>query len=248
MRRQQTLRASVDWSHALLTEPEQVLFRRLAVFLGGFDLDAAQAVAGGDDVERYQVLDMLTLLVDKSLVVAEDSRGRTRYRLLETMRQYALEKLGESREANEIRTRHRDFFLATAAQMDDTARSDTEHLLDRLEADIDNLRAAGVWCRESGEIEKAMRLGSSQQPLWLTRGRVLEGLAWLDAHSPNKPMRDRNYRHRAFERLRIRHSCWHLLDGRRASTRLTRRWPPLARSQRGVVVACARGARVHRIL
>ncbi|HVQ50773.1 MAG TPA: adenylate/guanylate cyclase domain-containing protein, partial [Mycobacterium sp.] len=181
VRRQQTLRASVDWSHALLTEPEQVLFRRLAVFLGGFDLDAAQAVAGGDDVERYQVLDMLTLLVDKSLVVAEESRGRTRYRLLETMRQYALEKLGESREANEIRTRHRDFFLATAAQMDDTARSDTEHLLDRLEADIDNLRAAGVWCRESGEIEKAMRLGSSLQPLWLTRGRVLEGLAWLDA-------------------------------------------------------------------
>ena len=96
VRRQQTLRASVDWSHALLSEPEQVLFRRLAVFLGGFDLDAAQAVAGGDDVERYQVLDMLTLLVDKSLVVAEESRGRTRYRLLETMRQYALEKLGES--------------------------------------------------------------------------------------------------------------------------------------------------------
>ncbi len=75
VRRQQTLRASVDWSHALLTEPERVLFRRLAVFLGGFDLDAAQAVAGGGDVQRYQVLDQLTLLVDKSLVVADDSRG-----------------------------------------------------------------------------------------------------------------------------------------------------------------------------
>ena len=74
VRRQQTLRASVDWSHALLTEPERVLFRRLAVFMGGFDLDAAQAVAGGGDVERFQVLDQLTLLVDKSLVVAEDSR------------------------------------------------------------------------------------------------------------------------------------------------------------------------------
>ena len=74
VRRQQTLRASVDWSHALLTEPERVLFRRLAVFLGGFDLDAAQAVAGGGDVERYQVLDQLTLLVDKSLVVAENSQ------------------------------------------------------------------------------------------------------------------------------------------------------------------------------
>ena len=69
MRRQQTLRASVDWSHALLTETERVLFRRLAVFLGGFDLDAAQAVAGDAEVERYQVLDQLALLVDKSLVV-----------------------------------------------------------------------------------------------------------------------------------------------------------------------------------
>ena len=93
VRRQQTLRASVDWSHALLTEPERVLFRRLAAFLGGFDLDAAQTVAGGGDVERYQVLDQLALLVDKSLVVADDSGGRTRYRLLETVRQYALEKL-----------------------------------------------------------------------------------------------------------------------------------------------------------
>src|SRR6202041_2433322 len=100
VRRQQTLRASVDWSHALLSEPERMLFRRLAAFLGGFDLDAAQAVAGGGDVQRYQVLDQLSLLVDKSLVVADNSRGRTRYRLLETVRQYAQEKLGESGEAD----------------------------------------------------------------------------------------------------------------------------------------------------
>src|SRR6476619_3709763 len=78
VRRQQTVRASVDWSHALLTEPERVVFRRLAVFIGGFDLGAAQAIAGTSDVERYQVLDQLTQLVDKSLVVADDSRGRTR--------------------------------------------------------------------------------------------------------------------------------------------------------------------------
>lgn len=97
--RQQTLRASVDWPHALLTEPERVLFRRLAVLLGGFDLDAAQAVAGTSEVERYPVLDQLTLLVDKSLVVAENTSGRARYRLLETVRQYAPEKLGESGEA-----------------------------------------------------------------------------------------------------------------------------------------------------
>ena len=115
VRRQQTLRASVDWSHALLTEPERVLFRRLAVFMGGFDLEAAQAVAGGGEVERYQVLDQLSLLVDKSLVVAEDSGDRTRYRLLETVRQYALEKLGESGEADAVRSRHRDHYTALAA-------------------------------------------------------------------------------------------------------------------------------------
>ncbi len=74
VRRQQTLRASVDWSHALLTDTERILFRRLAVFLGGFDLDAARAIAGADGVERYQVLDQLSLLVDKSLVVAENTR------------------------------------------------------------------------------------------------------------------------------------------------------------------------------
>ena len=108
VRRQQTLRASVDWSHALLTEPERVLFRGLAAFLGGFDFDAAQTVASGGEVERFQVLDLLTLLVDKSLVVADDTGGRTRYRLLETVRQYALEKLGESGEADAVRARHRD--------------------------------------------------------------------------------------------------------------------------------------------
>ena len=116
VRRQQTLRASVDWSHALLTEPERILFRRLAAFMGGFDLDAAQAVAGTTEVERFQVLDQLSLLVDKSLVVAENAAGRTRYRLLETVRQYALEKLGESGEADDVRARHRDHFWSMAAR------------------------------------------------------------------------------------------------------------------------------------
>jgi predicted ATPase/class 3 adenylate cyclase len=180
VRRQQTLRASVDWSHALLTEPEQVLFRRLSVFLGGFGLDAAQAVCGGHDVEHYQVLDQLTLLVDKSLVVAAHIKDRTRYRLLETVRQYALEKLGESGEADAVRTRHRDYFTAGAAQLDVAADVGGEARLDRAEAEIDNLRAAFAWSLENGEIEPALRLASSLQGLWLTRGRVVEGLGWLD--------------------------------------------------------------------
>jgi predicted ATPase/class 3 adenylate cyclase/DNA-binding CsgD family transcriptional regulator len=181
VRRQQTLRASVDWSHALLTEPERVLLRRLAVFLGGFDLDAAQAVGGGGDVERFQVLDQLTLLVDKSLVVADDSGGRTRYRLLETVRQYALEKLGESGEADVVRTRHRDHYTSIAAMLDAPAGTDCEQRIEQANIEIDNLRAAFGWSRENSDVELALALASSLLPLWQTRGRLGEGLAWFDA-------------------------------------------------------------------
>ena len=111
LRRQQTLRASVDWSHALLTDAERILFRRLGVFMGGFDLEAAQAVAAITEAEQFQILDQLSLLVDKSLVIADDESGVMRYRLLETMRQYALEKLSESGEADEVRDRHRDHYV-----------------------------------------------------------------------------------------------------------------------------------------
>jgi predicted ATPase/class 3 adenylate cyclase/DNA-binding CsgD family transcriptional regulator len=181
VRRQQTLRASVDWSHALLTQPERVLFRRLAVFVGGFDLDAAQVVAGTGGVQRYQVLDQLTLLVDKSLVVADDSAGRTRYRLLETVRQYAQEKLGESGEADAVRSCHRDYYTAMAAVLDAPAGQDHERGIERAETEIDNLRAAFGWSRENSDVELALALASSLQPLWRARGRLREGLVWFDA-------------------------------------------------------------------
>jgi predicted ATPase/class 3 adenylate cyclase/DNA-binding CsgD family transcriptional regulator len=180
VRRQQTLRASVDWSHAMLTEPERVLFRRLAVFMGGFDLDASQNVCGGGDVERYQVLDQLSLLVDKSLVVADDSGSRTRYRMLETVRQYAQEKLGESGEADAVRTRHRDYYTATATLLDAPAGIDYEERIERTETEIDNLRTAFGWSLEKADIEHALALASSLQPLWQARGRIREGLAWFD--------------------------------------------------------------------
>jgi predicted ATPase/class 3 adenylate cyclase/DNA-binding CsgD family transcriptional regulator len=179
VRRQQTLRASVDWSHALLSEPEQVLFRRLAVFHGGFAVDAAQAVAGGAEAERYQVLDQLTLLLDKSLVVAEDTRHGTRYRLLETVRQYAQEKLHESREGDDVRARHRDHYTAMAVLLDEPADSGYKERVERSETEMDNLRAAFAWSRESSDTELALTLASSLQPLWLTRGRIQEGLNWL---------------------------------------------------------------------
>ncbi|WP_309226795.1 MULTISPECIES: LuxR family transcriptional regulator [unclassified Mycolicibacterium] len=206
VRRQQTLRASVDWSHALLTETERIVFRRLAVFLGGFDLDAAQTVAGGPDMPRFQILDVLALLVDKSLVAADNSAGTTRYRLLETVRQYALEKLGESGEADAARWRHRDHYTAMAALLDAPAGSDYEQRIERAETEIDNLRAAFAWSLENSDVGQAMALASSLQPVWLARGRLREGLAWFDAvltndapHRPDVPaaVRARAYADRA---------------------------------------------------
>jgi predicted ATPase/class 3 adenylate cyclase/DNA-binding CsgD family transcriptional regulator len=181
VRRQQTLRASVDWSHALLTESEQVLFRRLAVLMGGFDFDAAQAVAGATEVERFQVLDQLSLLVDKSLVIAESTSSPTRYRLLETVRQYALEKLGESGESETVRTRHRDHYTALATRLDVPAPDGHQQEIDQAQIEIDNLRAAFAWSLENGAIAEALQIATSLQPLWLARGRALEGAAWLHA-------------------------------------------------------------------
>jgi predicted ATPase/class 3 adenylate cyclase/DNA-binding CsgD family transcriptional regulator len=181
VRRQQTLRASVDWSHELLTEPERVLFRRLSAFLGGFDLAAAEAVTGDAEVEPYHVLDELSLLVDKSLVIAHDSGGRTRYQLLETVRQYAAEKLSESGEAGAVRARHRDYYTAAAVVLDAPAGSDYERHLEQAEIEIDNLRAAFEWSRDNTDIGPALAMVSALQALWFTRGWIREGRAWFEA-------------------------------------------------------------------
>lgn len=181
VRRQQTLRASVEWSHALLTETERVLFRRLAVFLGGFDLDAALAVASGEAIERHQVMDQLTLLVEKSLVVAENTGSRTRYRMLETVRQYALEKLGESGEADQTRYRHRDYYTAMAVLLDAPGRTDYEQRIEQAEIEMDNLRGAFGWSLENSDQEHALQIASALQPLWHAGGRLLEGCTWFDA-------------------------------------------------------------------
>ncbi|MEB4211154.1 helix-turn-helix transcriptional regulator [Mycobacterium sp. 94-17] len=181
VRRQQTLRASVDWSHALLTEPERLLFRRLAAFAGGFDLDAAQAVGAGSDVEVYQLMDQLGLLVDKSLVVAEDNGTRMRYRLLETVRQYAQEKLGESGEADQVRTRHRDYYATKAAELESRGHARDDVLLAWAQTEIDNLRAAFAWSLENFDLATGLQLIESLRPLWLRGGRVKEALVGLDA-------------------------------------------------------------------
>jgi predicted ATPase/class 3 adenylate cyclase/DNA-binding CsgD family transcriptional regulator len=190
VRRQQTLRASVDWSHALLAEPERTLFRRLGVFMGGFDLEAAQAVGASTEVEQFQILDQLSLLVDKSLVVADDVSGTMRFRLLETMRQYALEKLGESGEAEAVRDRHCDHYTSRAAEFSSVTSGGDDQLMDWADVEIDNLRAAFAWSRENAELDKALRFASSLQRFWISRGRFREGLAWFEATVTDEPGQD----------------------------------------------------------
>ena len=189
VRRQQTLRASVDWSYGLLTEAERILFRRLGVFMAKFDFDAAQAVGASSAVEQYQVMDQLGLLVDKSLVVADDVSGLMRYRLLETVRQYALEKLGESGEADAVRDRHRDHYTHSAAELVSLLRGGAEQqkLIDWADDELDNLRAAFPWSRETSDAAKALRLASALQPFWVARARFREGLAWFDAAMTDEP-------------------------------------------------------------
>lgn len=178
-RRHQTLRASLDWSYGLLNEPERILLRRLGVFVGGFDLAAAEAVAGFGDLPRHQVLDELTSLVDKSLVWADSTQGRTRYRRLEGVGQYGMERLHEAGETDAVRKRYCDHYLALAALLDSPGRTDYQRLLDQAEIEIDNLRVAFLCCREYSDVECALTLTSSLQPLWLSRGRIREGRAWF---------------------------------------------------------------------
>ncbi|MEN4478319.1 LuxR C-terminal-related transcriptional regulator [Mycolicibacterium cosmeticum] len=183
VRRQQTLRASVDWSHDLLSEPERASFRRFGVFTGGFDLEAAQAVGGSSAAERYQVMDQLGLLVDKSLVVADDVSGSMRYRMLETVRQYALEKLAEAGEADEVRCRHRDYFTEKACD------ADRQRLVEFADIELANVRAALAWSQATSDPENALRLASALRPFWLARGRFLEGLVCFDASLTDEPER-----------------------------------------------------------
>jgi predicted ATPase/DNA-binding SARP family transcriptional activator len=179
--RQQTLRATLSWSHELLTGMERTLFRRLAVFAGGFGLAAVEEVAAGDGVERREVADLLGRLVDKSLVVADDDRDGYRYRLLEPVRQYARERLREAAESTTLQARHLAFFLEVARTLDPEAADAGRSVAPaRLEADHDNLRAALGWA-VSREPEDALRLAVHVWPMWMARSHFQEGSRWLRA-------------------------------------------------------------------
>ncbi len=181
--RQQTLRAMVDWSWELLTAAERAVLARLSVFAAGFGLTAAEAVAAGSDVPAVEVPQHLGALVDKSLVQFDDiDAGMGRYRLLDTVRQYAvgqLEAKGQAA-ADAVRIAHRDYYMALAeAAAPNLLAADMAAWLDRLDAELGNLRAAIAFSQTQPDSEPGLRLAASLRQYWRARGHAAEGAGVL---------------------------------------------------------------------
>ena len=168
--RQQTLRALIDWSYDMLTEGERVLFRRLSVFAGGWTFESAEAICSDLDV-----LNLLTQLVNKSLVTVEEGNGDARYRLLETIRQYARDKLLEAGEAEQTRNLHLEYFVRfseeTAPYLD---TAEVRNWIPRIDAEYDNLRTAFEWSLDH-DVEASLRIVGSLAYFWFRRGHGAEG-------------------------------------------------------------------------
>jgi predicted ATPase/class 3 adenylate cyclase len=168
--RQRTLRATIEWSHDLLNQDEQTLFRRLAIFRGGCTLKAAESVCEAD-------LDTLASLVEKSLVRVREGE---RFWMLETIREYAAEKLDQSGEEEELRQRHAEHFLALAEEAEPHLEGDPKEWLDRLDPEHDNLRAALDELEAAGDTRRVFRLAAALGPFWALRGHLAEGRRRLE--------------------------------------------------------------------
>ena len=202
--RHQTLHAVIEWSYDLLSEGERVLLERLSIFSGGWTLEAAEAaVSDSALVTTEKVFDLLSQLVDKSLVIVEwQARAEARYTMLQTIHMFAREKLRAAGEMENIRERHFDYFY-TMAQQGEQRLFATESSIDWAEAEIDNLRAALAWALERGSdgLPSEERTGRGMEimnyvwPLWLYRGYLSEGRAWmaqlLETHPASTPARTR---------------------------------------------------------
>ena len=176
-RRQQTLRRTLDWSHELLEEQERQTLRRLSVFAGGFTLEAAEKITSLDDIPEEWVLDLISSLVDKSLVVFRDGR----HRLLEPVRQYARQKLQESGEREQVRRRHALWCLELSEEAGpELTGPDQTWWTNRLETEHDNLRAALGWALDGGDPELGLRLSGLLSLFWHTHGHSSEGRRWLE--------------------------------------------------------------------
>jgi predicted ATPase/class 3 adenylate cyclase len=177
---QQTLRATIEWSHDLLNDDERVLFRRLSVFVGWFSLEAIEAVAAGDEVDALDVVEIVAGLVDRSMLVVEHGDDETRYRLLETVRQYAAEQLERGGEFTGLRIRHLRWYLQQAAQLSDLVVAGVTDSLQRMDADERNMEAALTWAADHypGAAEE---LAAHLAFYWFARRRMREAVAWMHA-------------------------------------------------------------------
>jgi non-specific serine/threonine protein kinase len=176
-----TIRATIDWSHDLLGAQEQILLRRLSVFAGGWTLDMAEAVCAGDGISRAEVLDLLAQLVDKSMVLVDARGGVGRYRLLEPIRQYALDRLEASGEVGEFRARHAAAMFALARSGPEQAQGPDEiRALDRVALEHANLRVALRWALTNQRTEEALDSATWLFRFWERRGHFREGCDWLE--------------------------------------------------------------------
>jgi predicted ATPase/DNA-binding NarL/FixJ family response regulator len=186
--RQRTLRAAIDWSHDLLGEQEQVLLRRLSVF-AGWSLEMAEQICSGDDLPASDVLDLLATLTDKSLVVADtEAHAQTRYRMLDTIREYAASRLAEAGEAGMMRRRLRDYSLREVEHMHAIGMalipapwSASVETFRRFDLEADNLRQVLGDCLAERDAETGLRICAAARPVWIVRGSFAEGAEWLDS-------------------------------------------------------------------
>jgi non-specific serine/threonine protein kinase len=179
--RQQTLRATLDWSYRLLTDSERAVFGRLGVFAGSFSLESAEQVCSGADIDAADVFDIVSRLVEQSLASVHDEGEETRFRLLEPVRQYARERLEEAGQTARTERRHRDWFALLAGQAAaGLAGPEQGHWLDRLETEHDNLRAALRWSLTHDDAPVAGQMAAGIWQLWISRGSRQEGDHWLD--------------------------------------------------------------------
>lgn len=180
--RQQTLRSLIDWSYDLLNSEEQSMLRRLSVFAGGWSLESAEEICAAEGIDEFQVVDLLTSLVEKNLVVFEERGGCSRYFMLQTVVQYAMERLGESGESDLWRERHAVHFARLAKQAEEELRNgDQAHWFRRLRLDLDNFRVAlkrGI--EESDDPELALGLASALNRFWVYQGYITEGERWCE--------------------------------------------------------------------
>ena len=173
--RQRTLRGTIEWSHELLDEGLQRLFRRLSIFVGGWTFESAEVVSTGGSEPELDVLDGLSALVDQSLVRQTEQQGEPRFSMLETIREYALERLGSHGERDRVARAHAEHFAALAAQAEPQLVAKDSPWPDRLEREHDNLRAMLRWVLEGGDVELGLTAAGALWRFWHMRGHVREG-------------------------------------------------------------------------